>query len=555
MMRRRRSSSGGWRPAPQQAPADRPWQAFSILSPWCLALLLLVGLAGCVEIDDPDIWWHLRTGQLILERGEIPRTDWFTYTNPDSPWIDLHWGFQLLAAGLWALGGAPALVLAKSLLGALSFALLLAAQPAHWPRRHAVACLLPSALIYVGRNQVRPEMLSILLLAATLAIIFHAHSRPRLAWLLPAVQLVWVNVHGLFILGLVAWAVLIGQAAVRRFWTWGASEAERGAQPWRIWLPVTVLMIAATLANPYGYKGAMFPLVLLARIQGPQRDFYRQFAGEFDGLSEFIDSYGPMALVYNLTTSMLLVLFFLGAASFACLLVRGRLSLYRLAMFAAFAYLGWQANRNSVLFALVGGLALRANVGEIFEAAGTNVAASKPGRIALAVLLALAIIGVPSDALTLWSGSESSRRFELGEAPSWFCHEAARFLGRPGMPQNVYAVDQGPAAVYIFHNGPARRVFADGRLEVNTRETLQRYLLIARQLGSRDPALLANLTRDVQPGPNGEREVPALLIDLRTPLWLEGPMADPRFQPVFYDDAAIVFLTVERAERLNLPAV
>src|SRR5437763_573731 len=68
-----------------QPPHERTWDAL-----WLAAFLLLVFLVGCVEIEDGDIWWHLRTGQLMLERGEIPHTDWFTYTNPDSPWIDLH---------------------------------------------------------------------------------------------------------------------------------------------------------------------------------------------------------------------------------------------------------------------------------------------------------------------------------------------------------------------------------------------------------------------------------------------------------------------------------
>ena len=74
--------------------------------------------AGCFDLINWDIWWHLRTGQLIWQRGHVPRTDWFTYTNPDAQWTDLHWGFQLLSAGLWAWGGSGALVLAKCVVGA-----------------------------------------------------------------------------------------------------------------------------------------------------------------------------------------------------------------------------------------------------------------------------------------------------------------------------------------------------------------------------------------------------------------------------------------------------
>ena len=66
---------------------------------WYAGLLLLVFLLGCHDIGNGDIWWHLKTGQLIWETGGVPRTDWYTYTNPDAEWIDLHWGFQLIVAG------------------------------------------------------------------------------------------------------------------------------------------------------------------------------------------------------------------------------------------------------------------------------------------------------------------------------------------------------------------------------------------------------------------------------------------------------------------------
>jgi hypothetical protein len=42
------------------------------------ALLALAFLLGCFPMGDFDVWWHLRSGQLILERGEVPRTDWFS---------------------------------------------------------------------------------------------------------------------------------------------------------------------------------------------------------------------------------------------------------------------------------------------------------------------------------------------------------------------------------------------------------------------------------------------------------------------------------------------
>src|SRR3989344_8710901 len=39
---------------------------------------------------DPDLGWHIKTGQLILERG-VPYQDWYSYTMPNFPWVDHEW--------------------------------------------------------------------------------------------------------------------------------------------------------------------------------------------------------------------------------------------------------------------------------------------------------------------------------------------------------------------------------------------------------------------------------------------------------------------------------
>ena len=39
------------------------------------------------RIADPDTWWHLRTGQWILENGAVPDADPFSFTVPGAPWL------------------------------------------------------------------------------------------------------------------------------------------------------------------------------------------------------------------------------------------------------------------------------------------------------------------------------------------------------------------------------------------------------------------------------------------------------------------------------------
>ena len=60
---------------------------------------------------DPDIWWHLRTGQWIVEHAAVPRTDPFSTFGQDKPWIAYSWLFEVLVYGLYRGLGLAGIVL------------------------------------------------------------------------------------------------------------------------------------------------------------------------------------------------------------------------------------------------------------------------------------------------------------------------------------------------------------------------------------------------------------------------------------------------------------
>jgi len=532
------------------------------------SFMALAFLLGVTQIADTDIWWHLRTGELILERGEIPQTDWFTYTNPDSPWIDLHWGFQLMLTLVWRAGGAAAVILATATCGAATFALLIGIRRPQWSVPISVACLIPSLLLYAGRYHPRPEMLTQLLLVVVLGILFRARSQPRIVWLLPLVQLLWVNVHSLFILGWMAWGAFLVDALARR---WGPGflrskdETPDTLNDAKRWGLISGLMLAANLMNPYGVTGLTFPLVVFTRISS-ERDFYVQHAGEFQSMGEFLSMYGKGALFTSLSPLMLVVISAAALVSFGLLASKRRLPLDRLLLFAAFGYLAWQANRNAALFALVGGWAVRLNLGEWSDlrpavaptAAPTAApsAASTWGRNAVMVGLSLMLLAMPLEIFSMLRPIAYPLRIRmlaLDEVPDWHAHDASRFLAREGMPQRVYAMHLGQAAVYLFHNGPQRKVFADPRLEVNTRETLQRSLDVMRELVQHDPKAEADLRIGIPPDASGEQELPALLMDRSTVASiLQQLWSNPRWRLVYSDPSSLVFLSNQQADKLGL---
>ena len=87
---------------------DRPPLGLQVIDVTLVTFFLaLTFLLGIFPLKDADYFWHLRTGDLIRKTGEIPRVDFYTFTRQGTPWIDLHWIFQVGISWLNEHGGVP----------------------------------------------------------------------------------------------------------------------------------------------------------------------------------------------------------------------------------------------------------------------------------------------------------------------------------------------------------------------------------------------------------------------------------------------------------------
>ncbi|MGP0064771.1 MAG: hypothetical protein ACLQGP_14380, partial [Isosphaeraceae bacterium] len=213
---------------------------------------------------------------------------------------------------------------------------------------------------------------------------------------------------------------------------------------------------------------------------------------------------------------------------------------FRLILAVAFGYLALQAIRNANLFGLVAGFVLAADLGEwagqlaaVFPASPTRRAMNLGARAVLAGLLGLLIVATVSGRFFRATGER--RGFGTFASPLAYAHEAARFAGRPGLPDHALAISLRQAAVYIFHNGPERKVFMDGRLEVPTRETFESYMLLGRMLNEGRPGWDTALRR------MGD---PLVLLDHEANIGAEATLlVDPAWRCVYSDAVGSVFLS------------
>jgi len=226
-------------------------------------LVVLMGLFSVHTLTSiyQDIGRHITVGQLIWESGNIPSTNLFSFTAPDFLFVNHHWlGGVLLYLGDRFIGLAG-LIVFKALLLSGAFALALAAS---WRNRLSIPAMiigLASIFTIAERTDVRPEIFSFLFLAWFLFVLYR-YPRSKLLWTLPFVQLVWVNTHIYFFMGPLLWlAFLIGVMANQRNWKFEMSNW-RESRVTNYYVPITLLLILATLTNPSGWHGALYPLTM-----------------------------------------------------------------------------------------------------------------------------------------------------------------------------------------------------------------------------------------------------------------------------------------------------
>lgn len=165
------------------------------------AILIMAALVS--GLFDPDYFWHLATGRLILATASIPTTDPFSFSWNGRPWIPDQWLGDLVIAWLIDnLGVGVALVTFGLIAGSAFIILAFALQARVSTSAFICAAVLPG-LVCLPFVTVRPQVLSWSLLAAVLGLLITAGvGAERRLVLLPPLFLLWANLHGLYVVGL-----------------------------------------------------------------------------------------------------------------------------------------------------------------------------------------------------------------------------------------------------------------------------------------------------------------------------------------------------------------
>ena len=225
--------------------------------------VLFLGLFAMAarNMTDPDLWWHLRTGQLIAQHRSVPHTDPFSFTRTGHPWVAHEWLTDLLLYELERVAGWGGLIVVfAAVLCAAFFLLYLRCGPARYV---AGVAMLLGAWATMPVWGVRPQVLSLLLTSLWLLILERSELSPKLLWWTLPVMLLWVNLHAGFALGLVLSALfLTGEWVERRL-----GRSQLGSQYVASHLRTAALILLLDLLivplNPNGLRMFSYPIETL----------------------------------------------------------------------------------------------------------------------------------------------------------------------------------------------------------------------------------------------------------------------------------------------------
>lgn len=211
-------------------------------------------------LGDAGIGWHIRTGQLVLSNHAIPRTDPFSSSMAGHTWFAWEWLYDVVVGWLDQMAGLNGVVLFAAIVIAATFSWVFRLLV----RRNtnlilALLLLLLAASASMIHFFARPHIVTWLFCVLWLWILDCSERPRRFLMLLPLSMLVWVNVHGGFLLGFallaIFWLSAIWQTCrLHEDHFEGILEKLRAGKRVRDLAGVAFLSFVATLVNPYGWK-------------------------------------------------------------------------------------------------------------------------------------------------------------------------------------------------------------------------------------------------------------------------------------------------------------
>src|SRR5579864_7448375 len=206
-------------------------------------------------LGDGDTGWHIRTGQWILAHHQFPYQDMFSFTMPGKPWFAWEWLWDVGAAWIYGRTGLGGVVLVSFSIICLTFGLLyrLIAR-----RSQNVLVAIGLTVLSAAGSTVhwlaRPHLFTMLFTVIYLSILQRVQEgRRKLLWWLPLLAVLWTNLHGGFVFGILIVGLVGAGELVSAVLAATSEERWKAVRASIPYLATAAGCLAASLVNPYTY--------------------------------------------------------------------------------------------------------------------------------------------------------------------------------------------------------------------------------------------------------------------------------------------------------------
>jgi hypothetical protein len=275
---------------------DEAVMKWQLRTEFAFLAVLLLGLFAMAarNVSDPDVWWHLKTGQLIAEHKSVPHTDPFSYTRAGQPWVAHEWLTELLLYQLQRTAGWGGLiVLFAAIVSAAFFVLYLRCGPAPYVAGVATLCAAWATVPVWG---VRPQVLSLLLTSLWLLVLERSERHPKVLWWTLPLTLLWVNLHAGFALGMDLSALFLAGDWMERALGWSSRQTGPRLRTAAFILLIDLLLVPL---NPNGLRLYWYPIETL------RSSAMRNYIAEWASPNFHHPEYWPFLLIVLVTFATL----------------------------------------------------------------------------------------------------------------------------------------------------------------------------------------------------------------------------------------------------------
>lgn len=241
---------------------------FTIRNLFLFILFCSIFYLSLRPIVDPDFWWHLRTGQLIVQTQEIPRADPFSFTANSKQWVAHEWLSELFIFKSFDVGGYGLLIIIFS--GIITASFLFAYLRCSKESKPYIAgfSLLLGAFTSAPIWGVRPQMFTLLFASIFIFLLdrYRHNGNFKILIPIPILTILWVNLHAGYIIGIAIVIIyVIGYLLEVANLRYRRKEKIDAVTQKSLWILFSVLItsILATLLNPTGLRILTYPFETL----------------------------------------------------------------------------------------------------------------------------------------------------------------------------------------------------------------------------------------------------------------------------------------------------